>query len=68
MIPRTQWDSLKKGLGKDLDQDRAKGEFAGLARETPCDGNRAPLFPFPCWGSSADGEVCNQRESQLMAL
>lgn len=38
MIPLPQWDSLKKGLGKDLDQDRAKGEFAGLARETLCDG------------------------------
>lgn len=52
-IPLTQWDSLKKGLDGDLDQDRVKGEFAGLARETPCDGDRAHLFPFPGWRGSA---------------
>jgi len=46
VIPLPQWDSLKKGLGKDLDQDRAKGEFAGLARETPCDGTGLLHPPF----------------------
>lgn len=26
-----------------MDHVRARGEFAGLARETPCDGNRVLL-------------------------
>lgn len=52
-----------------MDQNRAKGEFAGLARETSCDGDRAHSFSFPCWGSSAQIlDVCNELESLIMAL
>lgn len=29
-----------------MDQDKAKGEFAGLARETPCDGTGLLHPPF----------------------
>lgn len=71
MTPLTQWDSLKKGLGEDLDQYRAMGEFAGLARETPCDGDRAHSFPFPGLGSNAVQTLesfVTARKVKLMAL